>query len=239
MFCKNQAVKRLLAFCVCMLVLCVSICFSAYILINAYSSQYIVKHLQDLETVTIQKIMVLGAQVYSDGTVSPLLRQRLDKAKEAYLYLQQSELQEQRLNCVDCDPSKCKTKRVKKKRNLQIILSGSKDGDYDEPEAMANYLTAQGVAAKALLLDKKGINTYHSCRNYQSKYENETLLIVTSDYHLQRSCYLARHFSIKAYGLAANSRNFSLQTQIYNFLREALSRIKAVINVNISPNFAN
>lgn len=239
MFYKKQAVKRLLAFCVCMFVLCIGLCFSAYIIINAYSSQYVIKHLQDLETVSIQKIMVLGARVYSDGTVSPLLRQRLDKAKEAYLYLQKLELQEQGLNCAGCDLSKNKTQRVKKKRNLQIILSGSKDGDYDEPEAMANYLKAQGVSAQDLLLDKNGINTYHSCLNYQSKYGNETLLIVTSDYHLQRSCYLARNFCIKAYGLAANSRNFSLQTQIYNFLREALSRVKAVINVCISPNFAN
>lgn len=238
-FYKKQAVKRLLAFCVFMLMLGAGTCFSAYLLIKAYSFPYVFDNLQNIDSIPIRKIMVLGALVYKDGTVSPLLKQRLDKAKAAYDYLQQLDRQKQGQYFLSRDSVVGKNKQAKKIKSLQIILSGSKDGGYDEPEAMANYLKAQGISAKILLLDKSGINTYYSCLNYRAKYDTEQVLIVTSDYHLERSCYLARNLGLQAYGLAANSRNFSWRTQTYNFLREALSRIKAIINVYISPNFAN
>lgn len=235
----KQVIRRLLAFCVSLSLILVSICMLAYLIISYKAAPYIFHNLQDLETITPTKIMVLGAKVYADGRVSPLLQQRLDKAKEAYFYLQEQAKNKQKLNCAACEPEQKELAKQSQQADIKIILSGGKLGPYDEPMAMANYLKACGIALNALILDKAGVNTYHSCRNYLAKYPNEQVLIVTSDYHLERSCYLARHLNIKAYGLAANSRNFGLSTQLYNFFREALSRVKALINVYVNANFAN
>lgn len=233
----RQTIRRLFAFCVCFFILLVGICLFSFLLVINLSHPYIFNKLQDLETIHPAKIMVLGAKVYADGTVSPLLRQRLDQAKQAYLYLLEKQETKQKLKCGTCESNSISASS--KPICLKIVLSGGQAGHYDEPAAMANYLEAQGVSASALLLDKDGVNTLRSCQNYLAKYEHEQVLIVTSDYHLPRACFLARQIGLQAYGLSADSSNLNLTTKIFNFCREALSRVKAIINIYLSPNFAN
>lgn len=235
----KRVISRLLALFVCLTFLVSLLCLAAFSLVHKLSKPYIEPDLQSLSGLNVDKIMVLGARVYPDGTVSPLLKQRLDAAYQAYIYLTQAKQQTNSLKCIACVETNSSNSQVEDKPELKIIVSGSHAKNYDEAEAMANYLHKLGVNEQKIILDKEGINTLKSCQNYQTNYANETLLIVTSEYHLPRACFLARKLELRAYGFPADSYNFSWPTQVYNFVREALSRVKAVINIYIDLNFAN
>lgn len=190
------------------------LCFAAYLWINCISERLIVDKLTAL---TLPKnILVLGAKVEADGQPSKILRQRLDAAKAAYKYLQMEYGNEFK---------------------GKIIVSGGTFTNYDEPEAMKAYLERQGVDAAVIEMDKQGVNTYHSFRNYVSLHATEALLVVTSAYHLPRACFLAQGLKIPTQGYGALDADHNVATQLYNFVREALSRVKAVLNLYFFPDW--
>ena len=121
-------------------------------------------------------VLVLGASVYRDGTPSPVLKNRLDTAKDVY-------------------DSGAVT---------HILVSGDHvPGDYDETDNMAAYLERAGVESRALILDYEGFSTGESVRNLREKYGITKAVIVTQEYHLPRALMLADAYGIEAYGVAA------------------------------------
>ncbi|MBN9087601.1 MAG: YdcF family protein [Reyranella sp.] len=86
----------------------------------------------------------------------------------------------------------------------RFIVSGNRiDDDYDEPAAMRDELVARGVPAKAITLDPLGRRTWDSIRRARDVYGKRRLLIVSQRVHLARAIFLARHFGIEAWGVAA------------------------------------
>lgn len=132
---------------------------------------------------SIDCIVVLGASVYSDGTPSSMLQDRLDTAIEIY----------------ESNPS------------IPIIVSGySSDEYYDEVASMKNYLLNQGVDSSLIVEDYYGFSTYDSI--YQLKDEYESVVIVTQVYHLYRAMYIALELDIDAYGVACQDVVYDGQT---------------------------
>jgi SanA protein len=86
----------------------------------------------------------------------------------------------------------------------RFIVSGNRiDDDYDEPADMRDELVARGVPAKAITLDPLGRRTWESIRRARDVYGKRRLLIVSQRVHLARAIFLARHFGIEAWGVAA------------------------------------
>ena len=127
-------------------------------------------------------IVVLGAKVHPDGSMSRSLQYRCDAAFSAW------------------------------KRGIapKMILCGGRPGEaaVSEAEAMAVYLKALGVPEEAMILEDRSRNTVENFRNARQimlELGFADAAIVTSDYHVQRALWIARKFAIRAGGIGAQS----------------------------------
>lgn len=125
-----------------------------------------------------QAIIVLGAQVKADGTLSVQLTWRLDAAYAQYA-----------------------------RRPQKIVVCGAQGKDEPEPEAlsMRRYLISLGVPQEDILTDETSFNTRQNIRNAVALLPEGTtnVLIVTSDYHLPRAMALARDMGLDPSGVGS------------------------------------
>lgn len=156
-----------------------------------------VNHIPEVQS--YDAIVVLGAQVKEDGSLSLQLKWRLDAAYEAW-----------------------------QKHPCLIVTCGAQGTNEPAPEAvvMRNYLTSLGVPGESILMEASSFNTRQNIGNAAAllePYQAKTVLIVTSDYHLPRAMALAEDEGLNATGLGAATK------AIYwpkNYGREALAWIK-------------
>lgn len=112
--------------------------------------------------------IVLGNQVYADGTLSPWLKGRVDAALTLY-----------------------RNKQVKK-----IMVSGGVgDSGFPEGDAMRNYLEAQGVPLPDIITDNAGDNSYLTAKNFvelNKKEHFQSAVVVSSWFHVLRCKYIVK-----------------------------------------------
>lgn len=162
-----------------------------------------IKKLKSLES---QCIMVLGAGLKSDGTPSPMLKDRLD----AGIFLYKSGVAP------------------------KLLMSGDHGKKYyDEVNAMKKYALDAGVPQEDLFLDYAGFSTYESMYRAKAIFNIERMVVVTQDYHQYRSLYAARGFGIDAYGVSADQQMYSGQDS--RDFREFLARNKDFIQMLTRP----
>lgn len=146
-------------------------------------------------------IMVLGARVYKDRP-SHMLEGRLEAAISLYF----------------------------KQKAPQILVSGGGAGtDFDEAIVMRRYLISRGVPTESIIMDHAGINTYQSCYNATFKFGYKKILIATTEYHMQRSLFLATKLGLDCYGYASPDK--LAYGMPFNYGREALAKLKAIYNI--------
>lgn len=120
--------------------------------------------------------MVLGASVYKNGTLSPVLRDRADRGAELY-----------------------KTGKVKK-----ILVTGDNgELSHNEVNPVGNYLLTLGIPKEDIFLDHAGFDTYSSMYRARDVFSLRTITIVSQPFHLARAVYIARSLGIEAYGVPA------------------------------------
>lgn len=104
--------------------------------------------------------LVFGAGYWSDGTLSDVLRDRLDAAIELY-----------------------RAGRIEK-----LLFSGdNRFAEYNEPARMEEYARSQGVPAGAIVLDYAGRRTYDSCYRARHIFQLGAVILVTQRYHAARA----------------------------------------------------
>ena len=149
-------------------------------------------------------IIVPGASVYSDGTPSPILEERLKCAYNLYI----------------------------ENKSGKILVSGDhRTDDYDEVTAMKTYLTNLGVPEEDIWTDHAGLDTYDSMYRAKNIFNIQSLLISTQSFHIDRAVYIARKLGISAYGCPCETEK-SYNTAAIN-LRESLAKVKAVIETEL------
>ncbi len=125
-------------------------------------------------------IIVLGAQVKADGSVSLQLEARLEKALEAY-----------------------------REKSRPVIVCGGQGANEPCPEAwvMKEWLMKRGVPETEILTDNRSVNTFQNLVNARELLGEEIkeILIVTSDYHLPRALVLSREAEFQPWGLPADT----------------------------------
>lgn len=170
-----------------------------------YSKKYILSE-DDLNNMHTDCIIVLGASVKADGTPSAMLEDRIEEGVVLY----------------------------NAKVSSRIVMSGDHVNDnYDEVNVMKNYAINQGIPSNSIFMDHAGLNTYDSMYRLKKIFEVNSTVIVTQDYHLYRSIYLARKLGIEAYGVNSNPREYS--GQFYRDMREILARVKDFFKVMGKP----
>ena len=144
--------------------------------------------------------MVLGAGVLANGNLSAILNDRAKTAVELY-----------------------RAHKIK----LILVTGNNVSKDTNEVTPIKNYLLKNGIPAKVILTDDKGVDTYSSVYNAKVVYHINSLIIITQKFHLSRAVYIARSLGLDAYGMAADNGAYLLK----NSLREFLADPKAIYDV--------
>ena len=145
-------------------------------------------------------IIILGAQVKPDGTPNLQLQWRLDAGFAAW-----------------------------QKQPCKIVVCGAQGRDEPAPEGevMRDYLMKLGVPAEDILVDASSFNTRENLQHAAALLADQavqTVLIVTSDYHLPRAMAIAEDLGFRATGIA--SRTLGGIYWLKNHLREPVAWIK-------------
>ena len=140
--------------------------------------------------------IVLGNQVYRNGSLSDRLQARLD---EAVILYRQGYLK-------------------------NIIVSGGKGiNGVDEATVMARYLVSQGIPSGVVIMDSGGANTYLTAQNsahYMKAHGMQSAMVITQYFHVPRSRLALRRFGIsEVYG--AHARFFEWR-DFYSTGREVM-----------------
>lgn len=142
-------------------------------------------------------IVVLGASVNPDGSLSSILENRMDAAVRAYFD--------------GVAPV--------------IIVSGDgREANYDEPAAMKRYAVSQGVPADAVYCDGGGYHTYDTMWRVANVYGAQRVAVITQEYHLYRAVFDARGAGMDAVGAVSDSGTY--EDQLYYDARECAARIQ-------------
>lgn len=178
------------------------------IIMGIKSARYIPKYDKDC-------IIILGCQIRKDGTLTNLLKARVDKAIEF-------------------------SKKQKEKTGKKIIFvpSGGKGNDeiISEAQAMKNYLLSQGINENDILVENKSKNTYENIKFsnnlIKEKIEKAKIAFSTTNYHVFRAGTIATEQSIKIEGIGAKTKSyFWINAFIREFITTMVSERKKHIAI--------
>ena len=144
--------------------------------------------------------IVFGALVYRNGTLSPILQDRVDGGVALY-----------------------KAGKVQK-----LLLSGDNHtNDYNEVHDMQLYAIAQGVPSGDITLDYAGFSTYDSCYRAVHIFGLSDAILVTERYHAPRAVYTCRSLGMDAVAYALPDFEKYPDLRVSYSSREYLADIKA------------
>lgn len=145
--------------------------------------------------------LVLGAGVRRDGRPTPILRGRLEVARELH--------------------------RTGKARRVLVSGSPSSRG-HSEPLVMREHLVGRGVPRADVLLDESGVDTWSSCVFAARTFGRSRITVVTTNFHLPRAVSLCRRAGMDAYGVGHDAVADGLRrAAAKGSRRERLATIKA------------
>jgi SanA protein len=84
-----------------------------------------------------------------------------------------------------------------------LLVSGNRDGSYDEPAAMRDGLIKRGVPAEAIYRDFAGYRTRDSVLRARDVFGQAEILVVSQRFHVGRALFIAHHEGIHAWGFDA------------------------------------
>ena len=152
-------------------------------------------------------ILILGCRINEDGTLTNLLKARVDRAIEF------SNMQKEATG-----------------KNILFVPSGGKGSDeiISEAQAMKNYLLEQGIKEENILIEDKSTNTYEnikfSYKLIEEKIKNAKIAFSTTNYHVFRAGILANSLNIDIEGIGAKTKTYYW---INAFIREFIGTLVA------------
>ena len=146
--------------------------------------------------------IVFGAAIYRNGSLSGILRDRMNVAIALY---KQGQVQ-------------------------KIIVSGdNRFDDYNEPAAMMSYAVRNGVPAADIQPDYGGRRTYDTC--YRAKYifQIDRAIVISQRFHLPRILFTCRQLGLDAVGVQADLRRY-FDAPWYE-IRETAATVVALLDI--------
>lgn len=177
--------------------------------INGYIVNNTKKQIVDINDINkfdnIDAILVLGCKVNDDGP-SMMLANRLNMGIDLYNVI-----------------------------GGKLLLSGDHgQKEYDEVNKMRDYVLEEEIDASDIFLDHAGFSTYDSLYRAKEVFGIKKVIIVTQEYHLYRSLYIANSLGLEAYGVSAKDIPYEI-IQKKNEIREFLARNKDFFKVIFKP----
>jgi SanA protein len=165
---------KLLRYALGAVVVIAAVCLCVVLYIDVETRPYIFNSIDAVPAA--QTALVLGASITSNGTLSPVLKERADEAVSLYM-----------------------AKKVSK-----ILVTGD-DGSvlHNEVDPVGKYLLAQGVPEQDIFLDHAGFDTYSSMYRARDVFGVTSVIIVSQPFHLPRAVFIARELGLDAYGASA------------------------------------
>ncbi len=146
-------------------------------------------------------IIVLGAGL-RNGEPSPMLKDRLEKGIALY------------------------NAGVAPK----LLMSGDHGhSHYNEVQVMKQYAIDAGVPSEDIFMDHAGFSTYETMVRAQDVFDVKAPVIVTQEYHLYRSVYIASKLDLNCLGVSTDPRTYGGETK--RAIREYAARCKDVATV--------
>ena len=153
--------------------------------------------IQEFQNYQADAIIVLGASVLPDGSLSPILQDRVDGALALYR--------------AGVAP--------------KIIMSGDNgQASYNECAAMKRYAVACGVPSEDIFCDHAGFSTYETMYRAKNVFGCQRVVVSTQTYHLYRAIYAGEGLGMTVAGVPTDYRVY--QNQDYYDLREIPARTK-------------
>jgi vancomycin permeability regulator SanA len=138
--------------------------------------------------------VVLGNMVHPDGRPSLPLKARLDTGISLY-----------------------RDGTVKR-----LIMSGGRGREgFEEADVMADYAIAHGVPERAVVVDRGGIDTWHTARftaAYMQRENLQSVIAVSQYFHIARCKLALRRFGLRQIG-GVHARFFDVR-DLYSIVRE-------------------
>ena len=149
--------------------------------------------------------IVLGAGLWSDGSLTPVLYDRV--VTGVYLY--------------------------RSRLITKLLMSGYKSARaYNEPEAMRQCAVQLGVPAEDIALDYAGNRTYDSLYRARNLFGIKRAAVVTQRFHLDRALYLCDALGIDAVGVVADRQRYRFLAYQRSRLREVLALLNAWLDIH-------
>jgi len=197
---KGNNVQILILFTGFMAILTIIVVFLLSFQTENQGSSYIYQDISKIPNA--QTVMILGASVLRNKTMSDMLKDRADTAIDVY-------------NSNKAD---------------NILISGDGQAkNYNEVEVVNSYLLEQGIPKEKILLDYYGFDTYDSLYRARDIFGIKNLIISTQNFHLPRALFIAQSLGIQAYGITADKHKY--KNMELNIGRELLATVKAYVDV--------
>ena len=181
-----------------------------------------IKAARHIPTFDKDAIVILGCQIKKDGSLTNLLKGRVDRAIEF------SKLQKEKTN-----------------KDIIFVPSGGQGSDeiISESQAIKNYLLEQGIEEENIYIEDQSKNTYENIRfSYniiKEKIENAKIAFSTTNYHVFRAGCIATEQSCIMEGIGAKTKSyFWINAFIREFIATIFNEKKKHIAVIISIIFA-
>lgn len=197
--------KKIIKYVAIILIVIIVIVFGINFYVKLSTKKQIIGNKDDSRLKDVDCIIVLGAGVWGDKP-SPMLEDRLLEAISLY----------------------------ENNASSKIIMSGDHGREeYDEVNTMKNFAIEKGVPSENIFMDHAGFSSYESIYRAKEIFGAKKVVIVTQEYHLYRSLYIANRLGVEAYGVASNPRIYG--GEAYRELREILARDKDFIKCIFKP----
>ena len=166
-------------------------------------------------------IIILGSKIREDGTLTPLLKGRVDKA---LLF--------------------GKNQKEISNKDIIYIPSGGKGNDevIAEAEAIKNYLIEQGIDKNSIIIENKSTSTFENMdysKNIINKHKKDAKVVFsTTNYHVFRSSVIANKVGIDCEGIGSKTKwyfytNALIREFIANLYEERRKHIALLVIINI------
>lgn len=206
---KSKPFRVTVSVCLALGLLAAAFVFGVNALVVSSAKENVITAQEAAELEDVDCIIVLGCLVRSDGTLSDMLCDRVERGIEVYELMAQ-------------------------KSGAKLLMSGDHGTvEYDEVNAMKQYAIEKGIDSEQIFMDHAGFSTYESIYRAKEIFGAERVVIITQEYHLYRALYIADALGLEAYGVASDQRTYSGQTM--RDVREILARNKDFLTSLFKP----
>ena len=121
------------------------------------------------------------------------------------------------------------TRLLKAGKIKYLVISGDNSRkEYSEPEDMRADLMAAGIDSSVIFLDYAGFRTFDSIVRLKKIFGQDSVTIISQQFHNERALYMANKEGIAA--IAFNATDVSANMGIRVQLREKLARVKVFVD---------